>query len=123
MREYVLNNNIRLVVKPTDFKNDEILINAFLPGGISLAPDEAVFAASVMPRMIQGSGIGEFSAVDLQKKLAGQQLNLQPLPKSSAMDSVATPVRKTSKPCSSCCICICRVPAAMLMHLKPCARS
>jgi len=78
VNEYKLDNEITLVVKPTDFKNDEILFTAFMMGGTSLSPDEAVFAANVMPRMIQGSGIGNFSAVDLQKKLTGQQLNLQP---------------------------------------------
>ncbi|HMM11303.1 MAG TPA: insulinase family protein [Bacteroidales bacterium] len=78
VQEFNLANGITLVVKPTDFKNDEILFTAFVSGGTSLASDEAVFAASVMPRMIQGSGIGNFSATDLQKKLTGQQINLQP---------------------------------------------
>lgn len=78
VKEYKLANNITLVVKPTDFKNDEILFTAYTSGGTSLAADEEVFAATIIPRMIQGSGIGNFSAVDLQKKLTGQQISLQP---------------------------------------------
>ncbi|MCK7540229.1 MAG: hypothetical protein MZV63_59710 [Marinilabiliales bacterium] len=29
-----------MILKPTDFKNDEILISAFSPGGLSLYPDK-----------------------------------------------------------------------------------
>jgi zinc protease len=78
VKEYKLANDITLVVKPTDYKNDEILFIAFTSGGVSLVPNEAVFAANMMSRMIQGSGIGSFSAVDLQKKLTGQQISLTP---------------------------------------------
>lgn len=77
VKEFKLAHGITLIVKPTNFKNDEILFTAFTQGGTSLASDEAVFAATLLPRMIQGSGIGNFSAVDLQKKLAGQQVTLQ----------------------------------------------
>src|SRR5690606_7411739 len=34
--ELTLSNGVKVVLKPTNFKNDQILINAFSPGGTSL---------------------------------------------------------------------------------------
>ncbi len=34
-----LSNGIKVVLKPTDFKNDQIVFSAFSPGGTSLYPD------------------------------------------------------------------------------------
>ena len=39
MTDWKLSNGVRVVVKPTDFKADEVLIQAFSPGGTSLVSD------------------------------------------------------------------------------------
>ena len=44
--ELILSNGIRVALKPTDFKNDEILFASFSPGGSSLVNDEDYMAAS-----------------------------------------------------------------------------
>ncbi len=38
--EWTLGNGVRVVLKPTDFKDDEVLVQAVSPGGYSLSPLE-----------------------------------------------------------------------------------
>lgn len=76
--EWTLANGIRVVLKPTDFKADELLFQAAAPGGISLAPDTLLVSAQLASQVIGLSGLGEFSAVDLQKKLAGKAVSVAP---------------------------------------------
>jgi len=45
--EWTLSNGSKVVLKPTDFKNDEVMFNAYSPGGTSVVSDkEYVSAAS-----------------------------------------------------------------------------
>ena len=70
--EWTLGNGVRVVLKPTHFKNDEVLFTAFSSGGTSLVPDADYIAAGMATSVVQQSGLGDFSAVDLNKKLAGK---------------------------------------------------
>jgi len=70
--EWKLSNGARVLVKPTDFKADEVLFGAFSPGGTSLAPDSTYMSAALASQIVSLSGIGNFSRTDLQKKLAGK---------------------------------------------------
>ena len=71
--ELTLENGVKVVLKPTDFKNDEILISAYSEGGTSLYADEDYQNASNAARIIDGSGIGNFDLTQLQKKLTGKK--------------------------------------------------
>jgi zinc protease len=73
-----LSNGARLILKPTDFKDDEVLFNGRGPGGTSLAPDEDYESASWAATLVSIGGVGDFSAVDLQKKLAGKAVSVGP---------------------------------------------
>ena len=70
--EWKLSNGARVLVKPTDFKADEVLLGSYSTGGTSLAPDADYMSASLASQIVGLSGIGHFSRVDLQKKLAGK---------------------------------------------------
>ena len=70
--EWELSNGARVILKPTTFKNDEIFLTAFSPGGTSLAGDEAYRSAVVAPALIGAGGLGEFGLVELDKALAGK---------------------------------------------------
>jgi zinc protease len=70
--EWTLSNGAKVVLKPTDFKKDEVVFRAFSPGGTSLASDEDFIPASTAAQIIVSGGLGEFSALDLRKKLAGK---------------------------------------------------
>ncbi len=70
--EWTLSNGVRVVLAPTTFKQDEILVRAFSPGGTSLAPDRDFVAAETADQVVGQGGLGTLSAIDLSKKLAGK---------------------------------------------------
>ncbi len=70
--EWRLSNGVHVVLKPTDFKNDEILLSGFSPGGHSLVPDDHYVSASYASALLRDAGLGEFDKVELQKALAGK---------------------------------------------------
>ncbi len=76
--EWSFANGVSVILKPTDFKADELVLQAWSPGGLSLAPDSLLTSARFASQIVSVSGIGAFSAVDLQKKLAGKAVNLSP---------------------------------------------
>ena len=76
--EWTLSNGARVFVKPTDFKADEVLFGAYSPGGTSLASNPDYMSASLASQVMQRSGIGDFNAIDLQKKLTGKVAAVQP---------------------------------------------
>ena len=73
-----LNNGIRVILKPTSFRNNEILLSAFSPGGSSLIEDDKYFTASVAPGLVGRSGVGTFNQSELVRKLSGQFVRVSP---------------------------------------------
>jgi zinc protease len=73
-----LSNGARVVLRPSDFKDDEILFRATSPGGTSLATDEDYIAASTAGMVVSAAGLGSFDLVALQKKLAGKVAGVTP---------------------------------------------
>lgn len=70
--EWELSNGVRVAMKPTDFKEDQIMFRAFSPGGLSLVDDEVYLAVSNSMPIIGMSGLSSFNMIDLNKKLAGK---------------------------------------------------
>lgn len=77
-KELVLSNGIKVLLKPTAFKNDEILIQAYSPGGTSLYDDGDYMSASFAAHLVNSSGLGQLNVTDLQKFLTGKQVNISP---------------------------------------------
>ena len=75
---WTLANGIRVCLKPTDFKNDEILFRAYSPGGHSLVPDADYVAASTAASVVSEGGVGPFNKIELEKKLAGKVVQVAP---------------------------------------------
>lgn len=75
---WTLSNGARVVVKPTEFKNDEILLTAFSPGGHSLAPDKIFESALWADGVVGQSGVGDHDAVALKKLLTGKVASVSP---------------------------------------------
>jgi len=75
---WTLANGVQVVLKPTDFKADQILMRATSPGGTSLAPDSVAVSADRAGMVVNVSGAGPFSDVDLGKLLAGKVARAQP---------------------------------------------
>jgi zinc protease len=76
--DWMLSNGVRVLVKPTDFNADQVSMVAWSPGGASLASDKDVFRTTLTPLVIAQGGVGSFSAIDLNKKLAGKVAQVQP---------------------------------------------
>lgn len=73
---WVFSNGAQVILKPTDFKNDEILFSGFSDGGTSLAETEDFIPAVTASMLINSSGVGAFNAIELEKKLAGKTLSI-----------------------------------------------
>lgn len=67
-----LSNGVRVVVKPTDFKADEIRLQSFSNGGTSVFDDQDALQFKYIDQIAGLGGLGNFSAIDLQKVLAGK---------------------------------------------------
>ena len=76
--ELTLSNGVKVILKPTDFKNDEIKMRAFSPGGNSLVSNEDYIAAATASQLINQSGVGKFNNTELEKKLAGKVVRVAP---------------------------------------------
>lgn len=73
-----LPNGVKVSAKPTAFKNDEILMSAYSPGGHSLYDVSMYPSARSASQVIQTSGVGPYNATGLEKKLSTQRVNVTP---------------------------------------------
>ncbi len=75
--EWRLSNGVRVVLKPTTFKEDEILFRAVSPGGTSLASDRDFIPAETADEVISQGGLGKLRSLDLNKVLAGRSVSVR----------------------------------------------
>src|SRR5207249_5805643 len=64
-------NGVEAWLKPTDFKNDQVLLTLDAPGRTSLAPAADYPEATPATGFVDLSGAGALQPADLQKVLAG----------------------------------------------------
>ena len=70
--EWTLKNGIKVVVRPSTLKADEVTISALAKGGCSMLSDEDYYQGSFLGMVMGQSGIGKFSATELTKQLSGK---------------------------------------------------
>lgn len=73
-----LSNGVEVWLKPTDFKNDQILFTAYASGGLSLAPQADFKNAMLATAMVGVGGMAGLSPVDLSKMLSGKIAQASP---------------------------------------------
>ncbi|MDR2384650.1 MAG: insulinase family protein [Tannerella sp.] len=74
---FTLSNGVRVVVKKTDYKKDEIIVTATSPGGMSLFKEKKdTWNLKMVNPAIRLGGLGNLNASNLSKALAGKQLSL-----------------------------------------------
>ncbi|MGN0033136.1 MAG: M16 family metallopeptidase [Candidatus Limimorpha sp.] len=73
-----LGNGMKVIYKKTDFKEDEIIFSASSFGGISALPQKDFLTLQALPELITLGGVGNFSAIDLPKVLAGKNVSVSP---------------------------------------------
>jgi zinc protease len=76
--ELTLSNGAKVILKPTTFKNNEILFSAISPGGSSLYSDADYLSASNASSVAFYGGIGNFDIMSLQKELSDKQVRVSP---------------------------------------------
>ncbi len=75
---WTLSNGAQVIVKPTAYKDDEIRMQAVSPGGWSLIGPEHDNEVGFLNELAALGGLGNFSATDLPKVLAGKNASVRP---------------------------------------------
>lgn len=76
--ELTLSNGAKVILKPTDFKNNQVLISAISKGGSSLYSDTDYLSASNATTATLYGGVGNYDIMSLQKELAARQVSIAP---------------------------------------------
>lgn len=71
--ELTFANGVRVVLKPSTFKQDELIFSAYRPGGLSALPAELDLAGRFFTGYVGEAGLGPFTKSDLQRLLAGRK--------------------------------------------------
>jgi len=73
-----LSNGATVVLKPTDFKDDEILFTAYSKGGASQYSPEDIISVNMTSQVMANSGLAGFDEIELEKMLSGKIANVNP---------------------------------------------
>jgi zinc protease len=73
-----LSNGVEVWLKPTDFRNDQVVFRGYGLGGSSRAAEDGFRDAQFAASLVQMAGVGGFSPVDLQRLLAGRTAGVAP---------------------------------------------
>lgn len=73
-----LSNGVKVILKPTTFTDNQILINGYGFGGTSLAPAQDYASATLADKLISNSGVGNLTQQQVNKRLSSKQVNISP---------------------------------------------
>lgn len=76
--EWTLSNGARVIVKPTEFERDSVLVSAISPGGTAMAKDADFIHARFAAAVAGLGGVADIDADTLGKILAGKQVSVSP---------------------------------------------
>ena len=75
---WTLENGMKVILKETDFKDDQIMMIAASTGGYSPFAEDDPINSRMMGSVMSLGGVGNFSATDLPKVLAGKTASARP---------------------------------------------
>ena len=75
---WTLSNGMKVVLKNTDFKDDQILMTASSVGGYSQYAEQDPINSKMMSSVMTLGGVGNFSVTNLRKVLAGKTASASP---------------------------------------------
>ncbi len=75
---WTLENGIKVILKNTDFKDDEILMTATSEGGYSQFAQQEPLNSRMSGSILTLGGVGNFSSTDLPKVMAGKTASVRP---------------------------------------------
>ena len=78
--EWTLKNGVKVVVLPTEYKKDQVIINLQKNGGRTLIATEdlASFDDNVFGLFLRNTGLSKFQGTTLSKMLAGKNVSVSP---------------------------------------------
>jgi zinc protease len=76
--ELTLGNGVKVLLKPTDFKNDQVLLAATRPGGGSLFDDAELDTLRFVPGLLSNVGVRDLAPSALQRMFAGKSVQFGP---------------------------------------------
>lgn len=74
-KELTLSNGVKVVLKKTDFKDDEIVLAASAQGGTSAIKFNNPALPQLAGQLVGTFGLGNFSSTELEKALSGKQVS------------------------------------------------
>ena len=72
---FTLSNGATVTFKPTEFKQDEIVMRSYRLNGIAKYNEADLLSAQFASQLVGAMGVGAFNPVDLKKFLAGKNVN------------------------------------------------
>ena len=91
--EWTLSNNARVVYKFADFQKDNVILQAYSPGGNSVLDTEELASAAMLGNFMGSFGVGDFDATALRRMLAGKNVGIN-----SSLTSLFETFRGNSSP-------------------------
>lgn len=78
--QWTLANGVKVVVLPTEYKKDQVLMRLVKEGGSSLIPEADLpsFDDNILGMLDRVAGVGEFSGPELSKALSGKSVSVSP---------------------------------------------
>ncbi len=67
-----LSNGVKVILKPTDFNNDQVFLSASRPGGLTQFAEKDIVNARYASAIVDSMGLNGLSPLDVQKALAGK---------------------------------------------------
>lgn len=86
-------NGLTVLVKPTDFKADQIVVEGIAKGGLSTTTPDQANSVIFLPYAMSNGGLGDYTNLDLQKYLQGKQaaVNVGFDPYTTSIEGTTTP--------------------------------
>ncbi len=76
--EMTLSNGVNVLLKPTNYRNNQVLFSAYSPGGTSLYPDQDYQSIANATGILTACGLGNAGPLQLPKLLSGKQVSVSP---------------------------------------------
>ena len=78
--EWTLKNGLKVVVLPTEYKKDQVIMNLKFDGGKTLVSDEEIVSLedNIWSVYLNNTGISKFPSTVLSKMLAGKNVSMNP---------------------------------------------
>lgn len=74
-KKWTLSNGVTVILKKTDFQNEQVKMNAIAKGGTNRYGEKDFINNHLFNQVIGYSGIGNFTSTELSKVLAGKRAN------------------------------------------------